>query len=61
MLVVFGPEAVFFFWKKFAKFQPEKYDFDISKGFFMERMAQIRQIVGKKSKLSKKIMITSSR
>jgi uncharacterized protein YwgA len=28
----------------FAKFQAEKYDFDLYKGFFVEKMAQIRQI-----------------
>jgi len=60
VLVVFGPEAVFFFWQKFAKFQPEKYDFDMSNGLFMEKMAQIRQIVEKKIHIIKKIMITSS-
>ncbi len=54
MLFVCGPESVFFLKQKFAKFQPEKYDFNISKGFFMEKMAQILQIVKKK-------MITSSR
>jgi hypothetical protein len=54
VLFVCGPESVFFLKQKFAKFQPEKYDFNISKGFFMEKMAQILQIVKKK-------MITSSR
>lgn len=38
---------------KSAKFWPEKYGFDTSKGFFMEEMAQISQIwlchkIGKK-------------
>jgi hypothetical protein len=61
VLVVFGPEAVFFFWQKFAKSQPEKYDFDISKGFFMEKMAQILQIVENKIQIVKKFMITSTR
>jgi uncharacterized protein YwgA len=27
-----------------AKFQPEKYDFDLYKGFSMEKTAQIHQI-----------------
>jgi hypothetical protein len=30
------------------KFQPETYDFDLYKGFSMEKMAQIRQISKKK-------------
>jgi len=34
-----------------AKFQPEKYDFDLCKGFSMEKMAQIRQISNKKKGL----------
>jgi hypothetical protein len=28
---------VFMFWRNFAKFRPEKYDFDLYKGFFMEK------------------------
>jgi len=35
---------LFFYWRIFANFRPEKYDFDQYKGFFMEKMAQIRQI-----------------
>jgi hypothetical protein len=27
----------FFYWRIFAKFPPEKYDFDLHNGFFMER------------------------
>jgi hypothetical protein len=46
VLVVFGPEAVFFFsGKSSPNFNLKNYDFDISKGFFMEKMVQIRQIV----------------
>jgi argonaute-like protein implicated in RNA metabolism and viral defense len=33
----------------FAKFRPEKYDFHLFKGFFNEKMTQIRQI-SKKNK-----------
>jgi hypothetical protein len=29
-----------------VKFQPEKYDFDVYKGFFLGKMDQIRQILG---------------
>lgn len=39
----------FFYWQFFAKFQPEMYGFNLYKGFFMERMAHIRQILKKKS------------
>jgi hypothetical protein len=31
-----------------AKFRPEKYDFNLLKGFSMEKMAQIRNIFKKK-------------
>jgi len=42
----------FFYWRIFAKFRPEKYDFNLFKGFFMWKMAQIRQILNfKNSKL----------
>jgi hypothetical protein len=33
-----------FLGQNFAKFQPEKYDFDLCKGFFMKKMTQSRQI-----------------
>jgi hypothetical protein len=45
-----GIEAVmsgqrFFYWRIFAKFGPEKkFDFDLCKGFLMEKMAQTCQI-----------------
>ncbi len=39
-----GGEPVFCYWQKFAKFQPEKYDFDQYKGFLVENFVQIRQI-----------------
>ncbi len=29
------------YWKIFVKFQPQKYDFNLNKGFLMEKMAQI--------------------
>ncbi len=33
----------------FAKFRPENYDFNVYKGFFMEKITQIRQTLkGKK-------------
>jgi hypothetical protein len=41
-----------FFWLTFAKYQPEKYNFNLHKGFFMERMTQIRQISKKKKSKS---------
>jgi len=49
-----GYISVFFFflWRDFAKFPPEKYDFDLYKGFFMEKMTQIRQISKKKKSKS---------
>jgi len=31
-------------WTLFIKFQPEKYDFNLYKGFFIEKMANIHQI-----------------
>jgi hypothetical protein len=31
-------------WRNLAKFQPEKYDVNLYKGFPMKRMAQIHQI-----------------
>jgi hypothetical protein len=34
----------FFTWRVFAEFGPEKYDFDLYKGFFMGKTAQICQI-----------------
>jgi hypothetical protein len=33
--------AVLFLGQNFAKFRPEKYDFNIFKGFSMEKMTQI--------------------
>jgi hypothetical protein len=37
--------TVFFSWPNFAKFWPEKYDFDLYyQGFLMGKMAQIRRI-----------------
>jgi hypothetical protein len=35
----------FFYWQIFAKLWPRKYDFDSYKGFVMEKMTQIRQIL----------------
>jgi hypothetical protein len=34
-----------FYWRKFAKFSPENYGFDLFEGFFMEKMSQIHQIL----------------
>jgi hypothetical protein len=34
----------FFYWRIFTKFQPQKYDLDLYKGFFLEKMNKIRQI-----------------
>jgi len=38
----------FVFGQNFTKFQPEKYDFDLDKGFFMKKMTQMCQILKKK-------------
>jgi hypothetical protein len=44
--ILSGHSQYFFYWQNFAKFQPEKYDFEQHKGFFMrKKMAQIRQIL----------------
>jgi hypothetical protein len=43
-------QAVFFFGRNLARFLHEKYDFNLNKGFSMEKMAQIRQILQKVSK-----------
>ncbi len=32
-------DSVFFWGRNFARFQPEKYDFKLYKGFFMEKLA----------------------
>jgi hypothetical protein len=37
--------SVFSFRQIFAKVQPEKYDLDLYKGFFMEKMTQNDQIL----------------
>ncbi len=34
----------FFYWQIFIKFQPQKHDLDLYKGFLMEKMNKIRQI-----------------
>jgi hypothetical protein len=36
--------SVCFGGRDFGKFSPEKYDFDLYKGFSMRKMTQIRQI-----------------
>jgi hypothetical protein len=38
----------FVFGQIFINFWSKKYDFDLSKGFFMEKMTQIHQILKKK-------------
>jgi hypothetical protein len=35
----------FFLFEISPNFEPEKYDFDLYKGFSMEKMAQIRQVI----------------
>jgi len=39
---------VFLFWQNFAKFRPEKYNFNLYKGFSTKKMAQICQTPKKK-------------
>jgi hypothetical protein len=34
----------FFFWRHFAKLDSEKNEFDLHKGFLVEKITQIRQI-----------------
>jgi hypothetical protein len=48
----------FNFW---VKFQPEKNYFNLYKGFFMEKMAQIHHISKKKIPIHQIFMISSSR
>jgi hypothetical protein len=40
--------VLFFSWRNFAKFRPEKYDFDLYKGFLMKKWHKFRQISKKK-------------
>jgi hypothetical protein len=51
--------------QNFTKFHPEKYDFNICKGFSMKKMAQIRQISKTNKLLNRQIfqilIISSSR
>ncbi len=42
-----GLGQCFSYWQIFSKFQPEKYDFYLHKGFFLGKMAQIYQILNK--------------
>ncbi len=42
-----------FFCKNFAKFQLEKYDFNLFKRFSMNKMAQICQILKKKFQITR--------
>lgn len=53
----------FFYWWIFAKFWLEKYDFDLYKGFLMEKMTQICKILKIFFSLSNRwiLMISSSR
>jgi hypothetical protein len=48
----------FFLGPNLAKFRLENYDFDLDKGYFMEKMTQIRQISKKKD--SRFLMRSSS-
>jgi hypothetical protein len=45
-------QSEFFIGRNLAKFRPEKYDFVLYKEFFIENMAQIRQISNKNSSKS---------
>jgi hypothetical protein len=49
--IFFSFHQHFFFGRNLAKFQPEKYDFDLYKGFSMEKMTEIHQI--SKTKVSR--------
>jgi hypothetical protein len=51
----------FFLGNIFAKFQPEKYDFDLYKGFLIEKMAQILQTLRKKKFPNCHIFMISSK
>jgi hypothetical protein len=42
----------FFLGCNFTKFQPGKYDFNLYEGYFVEKMAQIRQISKEKNSKS---------
>ncbi len=44
--------TVLFYWRVFAKIRPEKYDFELCKGFFMEKINQIRHISKRKNSKS---------
>jgi hypothetical protein len=46
-----GPQRLFY-WRIFAKIRPEKYDFGLCKGFFMENFTQVRQISKRKNSKS---------
>jgi hypothetical protein len=52
---------MFFLWQNFAKFQLKNYDFDIFKGFSMEKMAQIFQILKNNVSKSLDFMLSFSR
>jgi hypothetical protein len=54
-------EPMFFLWQNFAKFQLENYDFDLFKGFSMEKMAQIFQILKNNVSKSLDFMLSFSR
>jgi hypothetical protein len=45
-------KLVFFWGQNFTKFQLEKYDFDLYKGFSIKKMTQVHQISKKNSKSS---------
>ncbi len=49
-VLVVAYRQCFFFGRNLARFRPDKYDFNLYKGFSMEKMAQIRQILQKVSK-----------
>ncbi len=51
----------FFYWNFFAKFRPEKKDFDLCKGFFMTKLTKICQISIFKIPNCQSLMMTSAR
>jgi hypothetical protein len=60
-LSLFSTQLLFsFFWRNFAKFRPEKYDFDLYKGFFMKTIVQIHQISKGKKNPNRQIFLISS-
>jgi hypothetical protein len=55
-----SPSIVSFTHKFSSNFEPKKYDFNICKRFFMEKMTQINQISKKKKKPNQQFLVISS-